>query len=352
MIPRAVVYALTNIDRDMSKTELLDPKRKYVSKDKMVRYAAEFGIRGKSLTKPVLLDRIVAAQVVRNMPVVAQAIETESLVIADEIVDRVSERVEAMGEQPPNEEEIQAVVEQRVSTGESVSPAAVAAEIVAEEQTSRTPSSSRSSLSTRSSSSRSLSSRPSSRSLSSRSSMSSVARSSVESSVSIARDISSRVADAIVDEVEDRTDISSVRRTIDDVVEEQGINLDIDPNRLEEVVSDEQAREAVESVVSRATDDGLISEDESEEILQPLRDEGPPSGARGTGARPKVRPGPSGTGARPKVRPSPSQPPVMREIRGEQDIEAMLREIQKPEESISNMMGIKHQVFRCLGLVN
>jgi hypothetical protein len=428
MIPRAVVYALTNIDRDMPKTELL----KLLSKDSMVRYAAEFGIRGKSLTKPVLLDRIVAASIARNMPVVAQAIEAESAVIADEIVTRVSERVDATGEQPPNEEEIQAVVEQRISTGEAVSPAAVAAEIVAEQQieaaeqqqseaaeqqqseaaeqqqseaaeqqqseaaeqqqseaaeqpflSSLSSQSSRSSLSSQSSlsskpssrssrsslssqpssrssrstlssqpssrSSRStLSSQPSSRSSrstlssqSSRSSQSSSSMSSVASSVSIARSISSKVADDIVDEVEDSTDRSSVKRTIDEVIEEQGVNLDIDPNRLEEIVSDEQAREAVESVVARAAEEGLISEDEGEEILQPLRDE---AGI----------PGPSGLGARPKV-PSPARrppPPVRRRIRGERDIETLLREIQKPEESISNMPVIKHRVFRCLGLVN
>ena len=118
MIPRAVVYALLNIDRDMTKADLLKPK--VLNKPTLVRYAEELGIKGKSLTKEVLLDRIVAAQVARDMPVMAQAIEDESEVIADEIVDHVSEMVIAAGEQPPAQEEVQAVVQQRVSTGESV----------------------------------------------------------------------------------------------------------------------------------------------------------------------------------------------------------------------------------------
>ena len=359
----------------MPKANLLKPK--VVSKPKLVLYAEELGIRGKSLTKEVLLDRIIAAKIAKDMPVVAQAVEDESALIADEIIDRVSERVAASGERPPDQEEVQAVVEQRVSTGESVSTAAVADEIVAEQQsedviasTMRPGSSARSSqassLMSRSSSSqassmsgssssqassmRSSSSRSSQassmRSSSSRSSlssqasslmsgssMSSYARSSVANSVSVASNISNRVAEDIVDEVADRTDRPSVRRTISEIVEEEE-QVDVDPQRLEEVVADEQAREAVESVVSRAADEGLISEDEGEEILQPLREEA------------VAVPGPSrvGTGARPKT--------IRRQIRGERDIENMLREIQKPEKSISNMPVIQNRVFRCLGLVN
>lgn len=372
MVPKAIYYALTNIEIDddyIPKAELL--KSKVVSKPSLVRYAEELGIRGKSLTKEVLLDRIIAAKVAKDMPVVAQAIEGESSLIADEIADRVSERVSASGGQPPDQEEVQAVVEQRISTGESVSASAVADEIVAEQQSediiaSTRPSSRRSSVrssSVRSSSVRSSSVRPSSArsssvrsslpsrsslssqasSLMSRSSMSSSTRSSVASSVSVASNISNELAKAIVDEVADRTDRSSVRRTISEVVEEQGVNLDVDPDRLEEVVADEQAREAVESVVSRAADDGLISEDEEEEILRPLRDEAV--------AFPAAVPGPSGLGARPKV-PRAQPQPIRRQIRGERDIEKLLREIQKPEESISNMPVIQHRVFRCLGIVN
>ena len=365
MVPKAVVYALTNLDIDddyMPKANLLKPK--VVSKPKLVLYAEELGIRGKSLTKEVLLDRIIAAKIAKDMPVVAQAVEDESALIADEIIDRVSERVAASGERPPDQEEVQAVVEQRVSTGESVSTAAVADEIVAEQQsedviasTMRPGSSARSSqassLMSRSSSSqassmsgssssqassmRSSSSRSSlssqASSLMSGSSMSSYARSSVANSVSVASNISNRVAEDIVDEVADRTDRPSVRRTISEIVEEEE-QVDVDPQRLEEVVADEQAREAVESVVSRAADEGLISEDEGEEILQPLREEA------------VAVPGPSrvGTGARPKT--------IRRQIRGERDIENMLREIQKPEKSISNMPVIQNRVFRCLGLVN
>lgn len=346
MVPKAVVYALTNLDIDddyMPKAELLKPK--VVSKPKLVLYAQELGIRGKSLTKEVLLDRIIAAKIAKDMPVVAQAVEDESSLIADEIADSVSERVEASGERPPDQEEVQAVVEQRVSTGESVSADAVADEIVAEQQSedviasTMRPSSRRSSV--RSSASRSsLSSQASS--LMSRSSMSSSARSSVANSVSVASNISNRVAEDIVDEVADRTDRSSVRRTISEVAEEQGVNLDVDPQRLEEVVADEQAREAVESVVSRAADDGLISEDEGEEILQPLREEAAIPGPSGVG-RPM--------GARPKT-PRKAQQPIRRQIRGEQDIENMLREIQKPEEILSNMPVIQNRVFRCLGIIN
>jgi len=158
----------------------------------------------------------------------------------------------------------------------------------------------------------------------------------------VASNISNRVAEDIIDEVTDRTDRSSVRRIISEIVEEQGVNLDVDPDRLEEVVADEQAREAVESVVSRAADDGLISKDEEEEILQPLRDE--------ASAFPTAVPGPSGIGgARPK---DPRVQPQLRQIRGERDIENLLREIQKPEESISNMQVIQNRVFRCLGIIN
>jgi hypothetical protein len=394
MVPKAVYYALTNIEIDddyIPKAELL--KSKVVSKPRLVLYAEELGIRGKSLTKEVLLDRIIAAKIAKDMPVVAQAIEDESSLIVAEIADRVSERVSASGEHPPDQEEVQAVVEQRVSTGESVNAEAVANEIVAEQQSediiasTRRPSSRRvrSSVSSSVSSRSSLSSQASS--LMSRSSMSSPARSSVANSVSVASNISNRLAEDIVDEVADRTDRSSVRRTISEVVEEQGVNLDVDPDMLEEVVADEQAREAVESVVSRAADDGLISEDEEEEILQPLRDEAsalPPAvpGPSGLGARPKVPkyiavPGPSGLGARPKVPMAPraqsqhiavpsglgarpkvpmaprTQPqPIRRQILGERDIEKLLREIQKPDESISNMPVIQNRVFRCLGIVN
>lgn len=343
MVPKAVYYALTNIEIDddyIPKAELLKPK--VVSKPRLVLYAEELGIRGKSLTKEVLLDRIIAAKIAKDMPVVAQTIEDESSLIADEIADRVSERVSASGGHPPDQEEVQAVVKQRVLTGEYVSAEAVANEIVAEQQSE----SSRRSVSSNVSSRSSLSSQASS--LMSRSSMSSSARSSVANSVSVASNISKRLAEDIIDEVANRTDRSSVRRTISEIVEEQGVNLDVDPDRLEEVVSDEQAREAVESVVSRAADDGLISENEEKEILQPLRDEAPTLPAS---ALPAAVPGPSGLGARPKV--SRAQPqPIRRQIRGERDIEKLLREIQKPEEIISNMPVIQHRVFRCLGIVN
>ena len=76
MVPKAVVYALTNLDIDddyMPKANLLKPK--VVSKPKLVLYAEELGIRGKSLTKEVLLDRIIAAKIAKDMPVVAQAVE-------------------------------------------------------------------------------------------------------------------------------------------------------------------------------------------------------------------------------------------------------------------------------------
>ena len=353
MVPKAVYYALTNIEIDddyIPKAEILKPRG--VSKPRLVLYAEELGIRGKSLTKQVLLDRIIAAKIAKDMPVVAQAIEDESSLIADEIAARVSERVSASGENPPDKEEVQAVVEQRVSTGESVSAEDVANEIVAEQQsediiasTRRRRSSVRSSVSSSGSSSGSSRSSLSSQasSLMSRSSMSSSARSSVANSVSVASNISNRVAKEIVNEVADRTDRSSVRRTISEVVEEQGVNLDVDPDMLETAVADEQAREAVESVVSRAADDGLISEDEEEEILQPLRDE--------ASALPPAVPGPSGLGARPKA-PRAQPQPIRRQIRGERDIEKLLREIQKPEESISNMPRIQNRVFRCLGIVN
>jgi hypothetical protein len=342
MVPKAVVYALTNIELDtdyMPKADLLKPK--VVTKPKLVLYAQELGIRGKSLTKEVLLDRIIAAQMAKDIPVIAQAIRDESSLIVDEIVDRVSEQMAASGEQPPDQEEVQAVVEQRVSTGESVSAEAVADEIIAEKQSkdiiaSRPSSSSRSSMSSRSS--RSLSSQASSL-MSSRSSMSNSAMTSVANSVSVASKISNKVAKDIVNEVADRTDKASVRRTINEVVEDQGVNLDVDPKRLEEVIADEQAREAVESVVSRAAENGLISEKEEEEILQPLRDDQIPASS--------VVPGPL-KGARPRAQPQP----IKRQIRGERDIEKLLREVQKPEESISNMPAVKYRVLRCFGLIN
>ena len=479
IVPRAVVYALTNIDRDMAKNELLDTKRKLVSKDNMVRYAAELGIRGKSLTKPVLLDRIIASMLAQNMPAMAQAIESESSAITDEISAHVSRSVQISGERRPSKEEIQSVVEQRISTGESVNPVAVAGEIIAEkqsvdidsirpppisippppsssrssDQSSRSssnddsssydqswrPSSSRSlsdqssrpsalssrssdqssrssssrssalssqpsalssrssssrssdqssssrssalssqlsALSSRSSSSRSSDqssrsssvqpSRPSSRTMqpsasirsdddhsssrswvtdsSSSSSMSNETMSDVENSVSVARRISSKVADDIINEVESKTNSSSIKKTINEVIEEQGINLDVDPERLEVIVSDERAREAVEDAVNRATNEGLISEDEGDEILQPLKE---------------IIPGPSGLPTRSRIRGPPppvSKPrtltPVKRQIRGEEDIEMLLREIQKPEDSISNMAAIRYRVFDSFGLIN
>ena len=495
IVPRAVVYALTNIDRDMAKNELLDTKRKLVSKDNMVRYAAELGIRGKSLTKPVLLDRIIASMLAQNMPAMAQAIESESSAITDEISAHVSRSVQISGERRPSKEEIQSVVEQRISTGESVNPVVVAGEIIAEkqsvdidsirpppisippppsssrssDQSSRSssnddsssydqswrPSSSRSlsdqsssrslsdqssrpsalssrssdqssrssssrssalssqpsalssrssssrssdqssssrssalssqlsalssqlsALSSRSSSSRSSDqssrsssvqpSRPSSRTMqpsasirsdddhsssrswvtdsSSSSSMSNETMSDVENSVSVARRISSKVADDIINEVESKTNSSSIKKTINEVIEEQGINLDVDPERLEVIVSDERAREAVEDAVNRATNEGLISEDEGDEILQPLKE---------------IIPGPSGLPTRSRIRGPPppvSKPrtltPVKRQIRGEEDIEMLLREIQKPEDSISNMAAIRYRVFDSFGLIN
>ena len=510
VVPREIVYSLTNIDREMSIDEFLMPK--VVTRPQLVRYAQELGIKGKSLTKPVLLNRIIGESMKNNRHVVAQAIKNESSVIAEEIRDRVFERVEASGEVTPTDEEIQVVVEQRVSTGEPVNAEAVANEIVAEQQSDARSSSSRSSrssstrpssissrssstrpssISSRSSStrpssrssrssstrpssrssrssstrpssrssrssstrpssrsSRSSSTRPSSRSsrsssrpsstysssrpsstysssrpsstysssrpsstrpsLSSRSgsSMSASARSSVASSVSVASAISNKVAEAIVDEVTDRTDRSSVQKTIKEVVEEQGVNLDIDPDRLEEVISDEQAREAIEIVVSKAEEEGLISSDEGEEILQPLREHvpaapprtaspraasprtaspraaspratppraaspraTPPRAASPRAASPRATPPRAAspraaspraaidrpTGTRPKVSPQrkPSRSGQRRQIRDERDIERMLREIQKPDESISNMSSIQNTVFRCLGLVN
>ncbi len=396
VVPREIVYSLTNIDREMSIDEFLMPK--VVTRPQLVRYAQELGIKGKSLTKPVLLNRIIGEIMKNNRHVVAQAIENESSVIAEEIRDRVFERVEASGEVAPTDEEIQVVVEQRVSTGEPVNAEAVANEIVAEQQSdarssSRSSRSSRSSSTRRSSStysssrpsstyssstyssSRPSSTRPSLSSISG-SSMSASARSSVASSVSVASAISNKVAEAIVDEVTDRTDRSSVQKTIKEVVEEQGVNLDIDPDRLEEVISDEQAREAIEIVVSKAEEEGLISSDEGEEILQPLREHvpaapprtTPPRAASPRAASPRAaspraaspraaspraaidRP----TGTRPKVSPQrePSRSGQRRQIRDERDIERMLREIQKPDESISNMSSIQNKVFRCLGLVN
>jgi hypothetical protein len=195
MVPKAVVYALTNIEIDgnfMPKADLLKPK--VVSKPKLVLYAEELGIKGKSLSKEVLLDRIIAAQIAKDMPVIAQAIEDESSVIVDEIADRVSKRISASGEQPPDREEVQSVVEQRISTGESVSVAAVAGEIIAEQQSSRRSSSrsstSRSASSSRSSTSRSASSSRSSTSRSASSSRSSTSRSNVANIVtSIKRQI-------------------------------------------------------------------------------------------------------------------------------------------------------------------
>jgi hypothetical protein len=552
MVPKAVYYALTNIEIDddyITKAEVLKPK--VVSKPKLVLYAEELGIRGKSLTKEVLLDRIIAAKIAKDMPVVAQAIRRDAALITDEIVDRVSERVSALTE------EVQAVVEQRLSTGESVRPEAVADEIIAEQQKcqdlsiqcsmpstipppskckdlsiqcsmpSTIPPPSRPATPPRTTRRRhpifgvqhlkkpqcernlkkdviaaaldygisienktikqlcaeveaaqrpmpipatpprtsptspmptSRSSfRPSSKStwdgppttpprttrrhllfgvqhlkkaqcernlkkdviaaaldygisienktikqlcaeveaaeaaqaagarpmpipatpprapspipstipstipptipstipptlstssiedasrIMYRSPMSSSAISSVANSVAVASDISNKVSEDIVKELAPSIDRSSVRRTIDELVEEEGLKLDLDESSLDEVVSDEKARVVVESVVSRAAEVGRISEEEKEEILQGLRDE--------ASAFPASVPEPSGFGgARPKV-------PMAQTIRsrGESDIERLLREIQKPEESISNMALIQSRLFRCLGIVN
>ena len=314
VIPRAIVYTLLNIDRDMPRNKFL----KDVKKPALVRYAEELGIRGKSLAKGPLLDRIVAKKIAETTPVIAQAIEAEASAITDEIAQRVSDRVEASGEEAPPNEEIQAVVEERISTGESINPDIVAEEIVA---------------------------------LLSRSSVSSSTRDSVVNSVSAARDINSTVAENIISEVVDKTDRTSVQQAINEVVEDQGVNLDIDVGKLEQVVSDEQAREAIEKVISTATDNGVISEVEGDIILQPLKDEAANDVINIPGPSRPSRP----TGTRPKTSPQRKPQPVdVRRVdaRGERDIANLLREIQKPEESISNMPVIQNRVFRCLGLVN
>jgi hypothetical protein len=350
IVPRAVVYALTNINETMRKIDLL--KQKVVSKAKLVRYAEEFGIKGKSLTKEVLLNRIIAAQIARHMPVVDRAIDEESLAISDEITDGVLDRVEASREQLPSNEDIQTVVKQRISTGEDVTPISVADEIVSENRMSsrsrRDHRISYRSSSSRPSSSSFVSTRGSSADsfLSSRS-MSDSVRSSIASSISIADSISSKVAEDILNEVVDKTENSSVKRVIGEVIA-QDSTLNIKPDILEEIVSDEQAREAVKSVVSRAADKGLVSEGERDDILQPLRDDAiaGPSGLtkKSTGARPKERIS--------TKTPASQRAPIRRHIKGEQDIENLLREIQKPEKSISNMPMIQTKVFRCLGLIN
>ncbi len=55
IVPAAIVYSLTNIPRDMSVEEVL----KNVKKPKLRHLADEYKIRGKSLTKEILLKKIV-----------------------------------------------------------------------------------------------------------------------------------------------------------------------------------------------------------------------------------------------------------------------------------------------------
>jgi hypothetical protein len=58
-VPIVVVKAILNLDRTMDKTEFL----KKVQKTQMVRYANELGIKGKSLAKGPLLDRILETSI-------------------------------------------------------------------------------------------------------------------------------------------------------------------------------------------------------------------------------------------------------------------------------------------------
>jgi polyhydroxyalkanoate synthesis regulator phasin len=121
----------------------------------------------------------------------------------------------------------------------------------------------------------------------------------VSRSISIASNISNRLAEDIISEVVERTDTSE--------------------------------DESVRNVVSNAVDDGLISEDEEEEILQPLK---------------------RSVEIRPSVRPKNTQPMKRNRIKHETDIERLLREIQKPEGSVSNVPSIQYRIFKCLGLIN
>jgi hypothetical protein len=128
MVPNAVVYGLTNIDKTMTKTNLL--KHKGVTKPNLVRYAEELGIKAKSLTKPVILDRIIAAQMLLQRPAIAEAIEEEAAAISQELADEVNDRVEGVVGRSPTQEDIQNVISQRIATGEEVTPEAIAEELI------------------------------------------------------------------------------------------------------------------------------------------------------------------------------------------------------------------------------
>jgi hypothetical protein len=398
MVPRAIVYSLLNIDREMTQGELI----KSMKKPALVRYAEELGIRGKSLSKQKLLERIIAKKVIENTPVIAQAITAEASVITSEIEERVSERVENAGEEAPPQEEIQAVVEERIATGSPVTPEDVAEEIVAEQQSNEIiypskPISSASSSSYASSMSSILES----------SSASSSVKSSIAESVSIASGINSNIAEEIIEEVAEKISKRAVKETVKEIINKEPVDINV--STLEEVVTNEEAINAVEDVVSNALDEGAISKNESEKILQPLREEpldmpnieiepvagpsrlpkpvaGPsrlPEPVAGPSRLPKPVAGPSRlpepvagpsrlpepvAGPSRSVRPKTARPKstakpkstarprspadIRRRLTREDDIETMLREIQKPEENISNMPAIQHRVFRCLGLVN
>lgn len=190
--------------------------------------------------------------------------------------------------------------------------------------------------------------------------MSSLAASNVANSVNLASRVSSSLGEDIVQELATSVRSSAVKQAVNEILEEE--NEEADFAQLDwyaEVVADEKAREAVESVVTRAAESGRISQEEKEEILEGLRE--PDYSA--LGARPKV---PSALGARPRVplptprvplpmaQPRASTPPPTRMLTedGERDIERLLREIQKPEESLSNLERIQYRVFRCLGILN
>ena len=330
IVPRDIVFNLTDIDEQMDKSQLLKPGM--VTKNQLVLYAEKLGIKGKSLVKEVLLDRIIAANKLKNQPLKNQEIAIESSIITSEISNQVSQNIEEQGGSSPYEKQIQSIVEQRLSTGEPINATEVANEIVAEQQNENIIENTLDPISN--------------------SFVSTSIRSAISDSLNIAQQINEKISDNIKDEL-NKIDNKSTEAIVNKIINKQP--LDVNPNDLKIKVSDDRVRNAVEDVVANYQKKGLISNQEKQEILNPIKEIHPIPGPSGLqypgGARPKVRPLPQPQ-VLPRSQPQIPQIKIQRTVKNERDIEKLLNEIQKSEESISNITLIQKRIFECLGLVN
>nr|UPA43652.1 neurofilament triplet H1 [Iridovirus CN01]UPA43814.1 neurofilament triplet H1 [Iridovirus CN01] len=402
MVPRAIVYPLLNMNKDMPKSEFL----KDVNKANLMRYGAELGIRGKALPKSKMLEAIIEKKLAQRTPPPAHQIS------------------------------------------ESGIPSEAAPSEVTTRPSSRSSSTSRSSTSTsRTSTSRSSSSRSLSASETRSKSLPSFS-SSVSSSVSTNPEIADSIAEAnkidknlaenIIQEIQEKTTDEAIKNQID--VEDGGINIE----NVKEIVKQDVARNIIERNVEENQNltnaeknkilNPLMSEDESsdedEEYKRVSKTGAVPKGFKKSAFRKPSVPRQSKSVAfvsipeisssgepsmysikqsesrrQPSARPSefvsaamapsasrynefvsapmeqpsasnfvsaraskyapmitaesksfqrtvPEQDYNLIKLRNETEIENILKEIQKPNADLSDINKIRHSVFKSLGLVN